>query len=411
MPENKVKLVIDNKINEGWESVSIVCDLNSIARAFQLGITFDKPNGFSLWDYKVGKPVQLCIDDELILTGYIDQTPVMYDAHQRTVTIVGRSKTADLIDCCPYPSDEEIAKISTRNKWWKYGIHPSGTVVSPAQKTARNWHNEQIEKIIATLIAPYDIRLISQVNSQEKKNNFSITPTDKIIDSIRNLVKNRDLLFTDDENGDLVIVKKQETATVNTPSLVLGENILKASIPFDGTKLYSHYGVVGQDKGSNSSYGLNVCKSNNVVPGDNLVADRARYIYEKAKGQSNSKTCEKEASGNKHFANNQFYKSTYTVQGWRNVFGELWKVNTIVSVKDDFLDKTGSMPFLIQKVTFSLTNESGMTTELEVVPPDGYRPPESTAKENTQKNTNINTSKTTASIQVNKNQYQTKYWS
>ena len=411
MPENKVQLLIDNKINEGWESVSIVCDLNSIARAFQLGITFDKPNGFSLWDYKVGKSVQLCIDDELILTGYIDQTPVMYDAHQRTVTIVGRSKTADLIDCCPYPSDEEIAKISTRNKGWLYRKQPSGVVVSPAQKTARNWHNEKIEKIIATMIAPYDIRLISQVNSQEKKNNFSITPTDKIIDSIRNLVKNRDLLFTDDENGDLVIVEKQKTATANTPSLVLGENILTVSIPFDGTKLYSHYGVIGQDKGSNVASGNQICQEKDLVPGNNLVSERPRYIYEKAKGQSNSDTCTEQATGNKNFADNQFYRSTYTVQGWRNIFGELWKVNTIVFVKDDFLDKEGITPFLIQKVTFSLSNDSGMRTELELVPPLGFKIPESTAKENTQKNTNINTSKTTASIQVNKNQYQTKYWS
>lgn len=408
MPENKVSLVVGGQKYSGWESVEITSALDSIARSFQLGISLNSPSKWSLKNFMVGQKVQVLIDSDLVLSGYIEQTPVSYDANQKTITIAGRSKTGDLIDCCAFPSGEKIPKV----KEWENKITPQGNVVSYADTTARNWKNEKIERIIANLIAPYGIKLISEVNLPDVKNNFSITNTDKIIDSIRNLTKNADLLFSDNENGDLVLVKKATNeADKQTTKIVLGKHILRGSAKFDGTKLYSFYGVVGQDKGTNTNLGKQISSSSHLQPGSlKDMLKRDRYIYTKAKGQANNKNCEIEAVGNQKFADSEFYKATYVVQGWRYDDAHLWKVNQLVQIEDPFLCKDGSQWHLIKSVKFSLTNHGGMTTELEVVPPDGFRIDQTSPKENAQSKT-ASTVNTQQAPLVNKNKYKTKYWS
>lgn len=408
MPENKVSLVVGGQKYSGWESVEITSALDSIARSFQLGISLNSPSKWSLKNFMVGQKVQVLIDSDLVLSGYIEQTPVSYDANQKTITIAGRSKTGDLIDCCAFPSGEKIPNV----KEWENKITPQGNVVSYADTTARNWKNEKIERIIANLIAPYGIKLISEVNLPDVKNNFSITNTDKIIDSIRNLTKNADLLFSDNENGDLVLVKKATNeADKQTTKIVLGKHILRGSAKFDGTKLYSFYGVVGQDKGTNTNLGKQISSSSHLQPGSlKDMLKRDRYIYTKAKGQANNKNCEIEAVGNQKFADSEFYKATYVVQGWRYDDAHLWKVNQLVQIEDPFLCKDGSQWHLIKSVKFSLTNQGGMTTELEVVPPDGFRIDQTSPKENAQSKTASNVNTQQAPL-VNKNKYKTKYWS
>lgn len=406
MPKNRVSLLVDNKRYSGWESVEIISALDTIARSFNLGISLNTPNSWSLKDFLVGKKVQIFIDDDLVLSGYIEQTPVSYDANQKTISIAGRSKTGDLIDCCAFPSGEPIPDV----KEWENKVTPKGTVVPYAKTTARNWKNEKIERIIANLIAPYGIKLISEVNLPDIKNNFSITNTDKIIDSIRNLTKNADLLFSDNENGDLVLVKKATNeADKQTTKIVLGKHILRGSAKFDGTKIHSKYFVVGQDKGSNTSFGKQI-SSPSADADSSFDIGRPRYICTKAKGQSNNNNCQKEADGDAKYYANEFYKATYVVQGWRYDDIHLWKVNQLVQIEDPFLCKDGVQWHLIKSVKFSLTNQGGMTTELEVVPPDGFRIEQASPKENAQSKTasTVNTQQTPL---VNKNKFKTKYWS
>lgn len=47
----------------------------------------------------------------------------------------------------------------------------------------------------------------------------------------------------------------------------------------------------------------------------------------------------------------------------------------MVDIKDDFLgiDTQKSQKFLITRVVFNLTENEGMTTTLDVIPPDGWR--------------------------------------
>ena len=56
---------------------------------------------------------------------------------------------------------------------------------------------------------------------------------------------------------------------------------------------------------------------------------------------------------------------TYTLPGWRQSNGELWKVNTFAYVKDDFVGENGDNRKIIQGITYSL-NRSGSTVQLSL---------------------------------------------
>lgn len=64
----------------------------------------------------------------------------------------------------------------------------------------------------------------------------------------------------------------------------------------------------------------------------------------------------------------------------------MWKVNTLVKIKDDIVLGSGvgsnssTKEMLITKVTFTLDN-NGMITTLECVPPAGFRQTDEPAQE------------------------------
>ena len=48
--------------------------------------------------------MEVLIGDELVITGWVEATPVRYDARSVSTGIAGRSLTADLIDCAAEPT-------------------------------------------------------------------------------------------------------------------------------------------------------------------------------------------------------------------------------------------------------------------------------------------------------------------
>ena len=377
--DNTVKLIIDGD-EAGysfWESVSITSELNSLARSFSLGITAKLPNSINLIKrFTVGTCVQITIGDELIATGYIFQTPLQYNATSVSARIEGRSKTADLVDSSVMTPG--TAHPTDTGKWsTKKAARASGAVlVSPASsQSVISWKNQKIEKIIADLVAPYSIDFIKEVSiaELEKTASFDAVLTNTVHKSLQDLTKSYDLIFCDNENGELVATKRADEAggTV-VDTLILGENVIDGHADFNGEQLYRTYRVNGQQSGTNTSFGSKSIAPHKGV--EDTSINRPRLLCEQAKGQGDPSQCEKEAEGNKKYHKALFRKITYKLTGWRNSSGDLWRINTLVHVEDKILGIDSKMgAFLITKVTFDLNNTDGMITTLDVIPPDGFK--------------------------------------
>ncbi|MFW0827811.1 phage baseplate assembly protein, partial [Cronobacter dublinensis] len=91
---NTVFLRVNGREWGGWTSVRISAGVDRAARDFNVEITRQWPGATeSTPQIKNGDAVEVRIGDDLVLTGWIEATPVRYDARSLSMAIVGRSKT------------------------------------------------------------------------------------------------------------------------------------------------------------------------------------------------------------------------------------------------------------------------------------------------------------------------------
>lgn len=397
--ENKVRLVALNTKEEYnyWTSISITSELNTLARSFLIGVTAKLPNSDRLsTKFKVGDPIQVYIDDDLVLSGYIDATPISYDSNSVTATISGRSKTEDLVDCNPLPEGQAISFSSS---FATANTRSNNLTYASANVTSRSFTSETLGKVIATLVGGYGIKLKANNDSTittklAKKVKISVDSSKTVHEIIKDQVVQEDLTLTDDENGDLVIIKLGFDNAAE--HLTLGKNIKSARASFDGSKLFSLYKCLGNQKGTTGNAGFK-SQTDGECP-DNLVT-RNRYKILKAENNATKADCDQAAQNEAEYQRAQFKKVTYTVVGWRQFNGELWCINQKVQVDDDLLDLHEEM--VIQKVTYSLSS-SGTTTQIEVVPIKGIK---IEIKKGTEKNTKPKKSDGFSSVKLERNKY------
>ena len=361
MNDNEVSLNINGDIFKYWKSVSITSELNTVASAFSVNAL--SKSSLMIDRIKSGRPVTVKIGEDTVLTGYIEQTPVSYSATSANVGIAGRSKTCDLIDCTVMIDDPNISyeKPDTSNS----------NYVSCPQNAATEYKNVVLETIIAQLIMPYGIKLVNETKPLTKKRNFSAKHEDTVLKALQNLTSTENLLFYGNEKGDLVVTEKGKLTADD--ALVLGQNILTGDASFDASKIYKYYRAVGQDKGVTGKTGHAASSHNYTAVDDNV--SRTRLLTKKVQGAADTAKCKVTAEGDRDYNHDQYFKITYKVQGWRQSTGKLWKINSLVDIKDDFLgiDTQRSQKFLITRVVFNLTENEGMTTTLDVIPPNGWR--------------------------------------
>lgn len=146
--ENRVRLVALNTKEEYtyWTSISITSELNTLARSFSIGVTAKLPNATLPTKFNVGDPIQVYIDDDLVLSGYIDATPISYDANSVTATISGRSKTEDIVDCNPLPEGQAI---SFNSSFATANTRSNNITYASANVTSRSFTSESLGKGIA----------------------------------------------------------------------------------------------------------------------------------------------------------------------------------------------------------------------------------------------------------------------
>ena len=398
---NKVRLVCKGQEFSHWTKVTITSGLNELSHSFTLEVTYMLPQQNHLHDlFKPGDKVQIFIDDDLILSGYIDKTPIQYDGHSINVQIIGRSKTVDLIECNPWPEGDPIQFDND----WTVSPTPSDFIVYESNSvTTRSKHKDKLGTALATLVGAYGIRLKAYndpeiIKKLDAVKDVNVKPESTLYDIIAAVVIGNNILMTDDENGDLLVLKKGKLTAFD--NLILGENILSGNAQFDATKLFQTYSCSGHKKGDGNTSGKLLQTNGKAVDAE---VNRRRYKY--LNNVSEDANCLQTAEGERNYQRAQYEKVTYTVYGWRQRNGDLWKINQIVKVTD-FMLGFNEKEMLIQKVIYDLNNNSGMITTLEVIPPEGIKnEPKKGANTNIPSSSKSFSQINNSSLNLNKNRY------
>jgi len=379
-PANSVRLLVNGTEYGGWKSVRIEAGIERQARSFTLEVTDRWPGATDVPRRVVpGDACEVWIGEDLVMTGHVDATPIRYDEASVSVGVRGRSKTADLVDCCPITKGA-LAAPSSR---WGRGTGRGGQnpVAVPVQASAQ-WRGQKVETIAAALAAPYGVRVVAEVNTGAPIADHHVQVGETVFESIDRMMRLRQLLSTDNARGDLVFIEVGSAGRAAT-RLELGVNILAGSAPLDFSGVFSDYVCKGQRSGSDDAFGSDVAEEEGEAEDDgeqwqtgseattrDAMASRRRVLVLNQHGQADVGSCQARADYERSSRRGKALQAEYTVVGWRQASGALWVPNQLVQVRDPAIGFDTEM--LIAEVAYEL-DEGGAIAQLRVGPVDGFR--------------------------------------
>jgi len=329
----------------GFKSSTVETRLDALSNTFSFTSAGPAP-------FKVGDPCRIIVGDQTVLTGHIEVVSGSGDSSSHEITYSGRDLTGDLVD-------SSVGVLSDL-----------GTSIS--LKTI-------IEKVIAN-ITDLDLKVIDQVNPKNfnpAEDKISPEPDDNAFEFIEKWARKRQVILTSNSDGNIVIVQTPGVNTIYALQNVIGadnNNVKSFSFSYDQTGRYNLYkmrsslnpgslSLAGTTNNSDVVNQLGNAKDGDVRPGRVLVmSPEGSYS-----NTENNNRAEWEQRIRK--ARGQLYSAV--VQGFTPVdSSDLWQVNTIIGVLDDFAGISAEM--LINSIVYNLDNDTGSTTTLSLVEQNAY---------------------------------------
>lgn len=335
--DNAVSLLVGGKNYYGWQEMSFQAGLNVIARGCEVSVGTSVTSTDFCEDLEIGEECQIKIGGKTILTGYIVKQARSYKPTEIKITVTVKSKTVDLEECSI-----------------PLGMKP-------------RWADSTLGGVLADIASYYGINVVDNSGLKEKTT-FDAPTHGTILSFLQSQLKAKSVVFTDNENGDLVITKVGEHPA--NDRLEMGKNVISGDRVLDGSKLFKTYAVTGQGADP---------KSQNGTPANNLYASalnnkfsRKRVTVVNQSGSTNGGELSRRASLLMNNSIGNADKLTYTVQGLYQSNGNLWEPNLRVIINDKFLNVFSEV--IINKVSFKIDDKNGSVTTLELKHSLAYTP-------------------------------------
>lgn len=329
------ELKVNGKLFGGWQQVRIERGIEQIAGTFDLTVTdrWNTAAGQQAFELRAGQSCEVLVDGHTVITGYLDSVNRSYDKAAHQITVSGRDKTGDLVDC------------------------------SAIFKTGQ-WRKKTIAQIAADLIKPFGIGLIVAADVGKPIPVFAIQEGASVFEELERAAKMRALLLISDGKGNLVLTRAGTERAAS--DLVEGDNILRADGEFSWKDRFSDYIIKGQRKGDDNDYGKTVAHQKASI--EDLGITRYRPLLVLAEDQDGDATLKQRAEWERNVRAGRGTRATITVQGWKDR-DRLWQPNTITHLNSPLL--SADVDLLITSVSYSL-DDSGTTTTLQLSKPSAF---------------------------------------
>lgn len=330
-----VELKVGGKLFGGWKGVRVQRGIEQVAGSFELFVT-DRWNAgetVQAFELKPGQACEVLVNGEIVITGYHDAVSRSYDKSAHQISVSGRDKTGDLVDC------------------------------SAIYKTGQ-WTNKTIAQIGADLIAPFGIGLVAAADIGTALPVFAIQEGETVFEALERAARMKALLLVSDGRGNLVLTRAGNQRA--GADLVEGSNILSANGEFSWKDRFSDYVIKGQRKGNDEDFGEVVAQQVESVTDSGI--NRYRPLVIMAEDQDGNATLRQRAEWERNVRAGRGTRATVTVQGWA-ANGQLWQPNTLTRLRSPYL--AADLDVLIVSVTYSL-DDNGTTTTLELANPSAF---------------------------------------
>lgn len=330
--EDAVTFYVNNKVFEGFKNVKMARNLTSLTGTFDITVTDKWKVDQEDFEIKPGHRIHCHLGKAPLFEGYVDNLGLTLTDSSRNITIQGRDRTQDLVDC-------SIINIGELNDINFLGIA-----------------NE--------LCKPFGIKVVAKVGVGAKFPKFSVRQGETVFEALERAAKERQLLLLSSPHGNLVIDRKGNTRA--STELVEGINVLSAGISFDNTQRFSDYIVKGQSTGM---LGDAKDATQNKGHAKDFGVPRFRPTLIMAENAVDNDGAQKRAEFEASFRSAKAGQLNVVVQDWRQKDGSLWDVNQLIQADIRSLGVKGEL--LIQRVKFD-QSENGRMTELELIRPDAF---------------------------------------
>ncbi len=334
-----IVLIVNGTRYEGWKAVEVSNSLDQICGTFSLAVSDKYPGKPQEWGFKLGDECIVKISNEPVITGWIEEVITSYGKREHTIQINGRDKTCDLVDCT-------------------------------YQGTPNEWKGISVVEIISNLCARFGLEILTDFSVMERASTiveeFKASEGATAFELISRLCETYALLPI--SRGDGILTLTEAGTSLAHDSLQSGKNILTARFEQSNIDRYSNYYVKGTARGNDNK--LLEVYIRPVGEATDSVITRSRPLVILAETAIDSGYAKKQAHWEASRRAGQSRKFEYEVVGWLQSNGDIWKLNSLVSVADFVFNVMNTL--LISKVVYSLSLETGSTTKMTLVDKSAY---------------------------------------
>jgi len=335
---NDVTLLVNGILYGGWKSVNITRALDAIAGQFNIELTDKWSPDRKPWPIFSDDECTLYIGENTVITGSVDAVDMSISNEDHTISITGRDKTKDLIDCsiieCPY----EFTKQS-------------------------------VLLITSKIAGPYGITVSIDNGIDQKVNKFAIQPGEKAFDAIERVTRMVGLLPTSTSDGNILLTRTgKDFADTN---LTYNENILSAAAQYRSNDRYRDYKIIGARPGSDNSDPQQDSRVSATATDPAMRRKRALTIV--ADSITDNANAKVRANWECAIRAGRSSGVNVIVEGWRQNSGRIWWPNMLTTVRIEPL-LVDNQIMLINEVQFTKDLSGGTTTRIGLMRPDAFLP-------------------------------------
>jgi prophage tail gpP-like protein len=331
---NNVQLYIDGTRFEFWTNLTIKRSIDGIdVVSFMAPFEPFAPGFREMFTPFTYKPITVYIGNTLLLSGRIINTDPKLNQGLNTIKISAYSLPGTLQDC-----------------------------MAPASSFPLEFTGISITDIAKALLTPFGLTVDTPKKESKPFDVVVVKPTDKIIDFLGNLARQRNLVMTSTTDGKLKFWQSSD-ATNPVSNLETGKTPLVSIEPnFNEQQYYSS--VTGVTFAATGVPGEQFTTKNPFLPG--VIRP---FTFGATDTDGTDISVATNAKAGRMFANMVTY--TVEVDTWRTKTGEFWEPNTTVNVKAPEVYIYNEYNFIIRSVEFARDETREMAT-LEIVLPGGF---------------------------------------
>lgn len=346
-----ITLEISGNRYDGFTSINVFKSIETISGSFNFSATSDN---ILVFPVQVGSACRVLIDNNPIITGYIENVSVSYDSGTHSLQISGRDKTCDIVDSTAVGKKEFSGPIS-------------------------------LTQIITKSLSDNSITDISIINNAgtiakfEDSDLFGAEVGETLFSFIEKYARKRQVLLSSNGDGNIVLNRAGSTkALVALENIVGGQtnNIKSGNISYDLTQRFNKY-IMQSQLNNSALFDESGTSTDNAVTQtgeatDNKIKRTSRQLEITSNSSDSSVTLKDLATWHSNLRRARGTTYNVIVQGFYQDEAKtrLWTNNELVQVVDDFADVSATL--LIQSVEYNFSLESGSTTNISLVDKDAY---------------------------------------